>query len=195
MDHTLTPDISVCNLIQFSSIQRFLSKCQEFKDWDFLLSGSVCVTEMSRMTLFQFSLSATRSRMSAVPLSLDSLSGWRSCSLMPYKLSQLSYKLSQLLRCLWTHYLDDGAAHWCPTCLPRCTDFSDTITGLWLVERDHLTWNMASDWLSRITWPTYWLLIDQGLLFADNPWILGILLERILCIHTGMMNMAWSDDK
>ena len=79
-----------------------------------------------------------------------------------------------LLRCLWTHYLDDGAAHWCPTCLPRCTDFSDTITGLWLVEREHLTWNIASDWLSRITWPTYWLLIDQGLLFADTiPEYLG----------------------
>ena len=47
-------------------------------------------------------------------------------------------------------------------------------TGLWLVERDHLTWNMASDWLSRITWPTYWLLIDQGLLFADTiPEYLG----------------------
>ena len=32
-------------------------------------------------------------------------------------------------------------------------------TGLWLVDTDHVTWILASDWLMFITWPEYWLVI------------------------------------
>ena len=35
----------------------------------------------------------------------------------------------------------------------------DLNTGLWLVETDHLTSILASDWSRQVTWPEYWPLI------------------------------------
>ena len=35
----------------------------------------------------------------------------------------------------------------------------DLDTGLWLAERGHMTWILASDWLRGITWPRYGSLI------------------------------------
>ena len=34
-------------------------------------------------------------------------------------------------------------------------DLYEVNTGLWLVEADHVTWILASDWPKQITWPVY----------------------------------------
>ena len=44
-----------------------------------------------------------------------------------------------------------GPTLWCLVCN----------TDLWLVETDHVTWILASDWSWQITWPKHWPLIGR----------------------------------